>query len=102
MDFIVLTRYLIQDFQFLDAFVILLASVIANARNLEDRIPGCQFLAVITGAENTYFDRSLRKLLGDSHENVMKDMPTHACTSNFIKLMLDVSRHGTLGCVCTS
>ncbi len=97
--FSVLVRYLIQDIQFLDAFVILVASVVANARSLEDRIPGCQFLAFLTGTENTYFDRSLRKLLGDSHESVLKDMPTHDCTHSFIQLMLDVARHGALGCV---
>jgi thiaminase/transcriptional activator TenA len=45
----VLTRYLVQDHRFLDSFVVLLSSIIANARNLADRIPGCQFLAVITG-----------------------------------------------------
>ena len=41
----VLKRYLIQDHRFLDSFVVLLASIIANLPTLEDRIPGCQFLA---------------------------------------------------------
>jgi thiaminase/transcriptional activator TenA len=45
----VLKRYLIQDFRFLDSFVILLSSIIANARCLSDRIPACQFLALVTG-----------------------------------------------------
>ena len=44
-----LRRYLIQDHRFLDAFVVLLASIVANAHDLSDRIPGCQFLGVITG-----------------------------------------------------
>eukprot|EP00978_Attheya_sp_CCMP212_P047876 scaffold442861_cov59-Attheya_sp.AAC.1 len=58
----VMKRYLIQDHRFLDAFIILLASIIAHARSLEDRIPGCQFLALITGKENTYFERCFEKL----------------------------------------
>jgi thiaminase/transcriptional activator TenA len=49
IDRSVLTRYLVQDHRFLDSFVVLLSSIIANARCLSDRIPGCQFLAVITG-----------------------------------------------------
>mgnify|MGYP000052962779 FL=1 len=47
----VLKKYLIQDHRFLDAFVILLSSAIAKARSLDDRIPGCQFLGLITGKE---------------------------------------------------
>mmetsp|Transcript_25441 Transcript_25441/g.51675 ORF Transcript_25441/g.51675 Transcript_25441/m.51675 type:complete len:217 (+) Transcript_25441:45-695(+) len=58
----VLTRYLIQDHRFLDAFVVLLASMVAAAPTLADRIPGCQFLALITGRENTYFERSFAAL----------------------------------------
>ena len=41
----VLKRYLIQDHRFLDSFVVLLASIVANVPTLKDRIPGCQFLA---------------------------------------------------------
>mmetsp|Transcript_12059 Transcript_12059/g.22577 ORF Transcript_12059/g.22577 Transcript_12059/m.22577 type:complete len:86 (+) Transcript_12059:133-390(+) len=49
IDRSILTRYLVQDHRFLDSFVVLLSSIIANARSLSDRIPGCQFLALITG-----------------------------------------------------
>lgn len=45
----VLKKYLVQDHRFLDAFVVLLAAIVSNASSLEDRIPGCQFLAMITG-----------------------------------------------------
>ena len=48
----VLKKYLIQDHRFLDSFVVLLSSIIAKARCLSDRIPGCQFLALITGGLN--------------------------------------------------
>ncbi|MFA3915759.1 TenA family protein [Ruegeria hyattellae] len=51
--------YLQQDYQFVDGFVRLLASAIAHAPSLADSVPAAQFLAVITGPENTYFLRSL-------------------------------------------
>ena len=58
IDNAVLARYLIQDHRFLDSFVVLLSSMVAAAPTLADRVPGCQFLALITGRENTYFERS--------------------------------------------
>jgi thiaminase/transcriptional activator TenA len=63
MNEMVMRRYLIQDFRFLDSFIILLVFIIAHARSLSDRIPGCQFLAAITGAENTYFQNVLTPYL---------------------------------------
>ena len=36
--------------------------MVAAAPTLADRIPGCQFLALITGRENTYFERSFAAL----------------------------------------
>jgi len=90
----VLKKYLIQDYRFLDAFVVLLASIIANARQLEDRIPGCQFLAVITGKENTYFERSFEKLGCSAEERT--SIPNAACTTGFCNLMLEVAKSGVL------
>ena len=58
----VLKKYLIQDHRFLDAFVVLLGSIISHARSLEDRIPACQFLALVTSKENTYFERCFEQL----------------------------------------
>lgn len=54
--------YLQQDYLFIDGFVRLLASAIAHAPSLEDSVPAAQFLALITGPENTYFLRSLEAL----------------------------------------
>lgn len=54
--------YLTQDYKFVDGFVRLLASAIAHAPGLADSVPAAQFLAVITGPENTYFLRSLETL----------------------------------------
>jgi thiaminase/transcriptional activator TenA len=84
----VLKRYLIQDHRFLDAFVCLLATIVSKARCLEDRIMGCQFLAVITGAENTYFERSF-EALGVSLQQ-RAEIPDADCTTKFCKLMRDV------------
>mmetsp|Transcript_5812 Transcript_5812/g.16305 ORF Transcript_5812/g.16305 Transcript_5812/m.16305 type:complete len:231 (+) Transcript_5812:219-911(+) len=89
----VLKRYLIQDYRFLDAFLVLLGSIVANARELQDRIPACQFLAVVTSAENTYFERCFEKL------GVVKagaDEPDAPCTVGFCDLMRDVAQNGTL------
>ena len=80
----VLARYLAQDHRFLDAFVVLLASAVANANCLADRIPGCQFL-LITGRENTYFERSLAAL-GDEAD-VACAAPDGPATTAFCDLM---------------
>ena len=54
--------YLQQDYLFIDEFVRLLASAIAYAPSLADSVPAAQFLALITGPENTYFLRSFEAL----------------------------------------
>ena len=95
LDHKVLKRYLIQDHRFLDAFVCLLASIVAKSRCLEDRIEGCQFLALITGKENTYFERSFEALGVTPQQR--RDIPNAGCTTNFINLMRDVVDSGTLG-----
>ena len=91
----VLKKYLIQDHRFLDAFVVLLASAIAKARSLDDRIPGCQFLGLITGKENTYFERSF-EVLGCGKEE-RANIPDQEVTKGFVNLMREVSSEGTLG-----
>ncbi|MBY8974698.1 TenA family protein [Rhodobacteraceae bacterium NNCM2] len=57
-----MVRYLVQDFSFIDGFVRLAARAIAEAPSLADSVPLAQFLAVITGPENTYFHRSFDAL----------------------------------------
>ena len=92
----VLKKYLIQDHRFLDAFVILLSSTIAKCRTLEDRIPGCQFLGLITGKENTYFERSF-EVLGCSNVEERMKVPDEEVTMNFVNLMKESATEGTLG-----
>jgi len=91
-----LQGYLIQDHRFLDAFVVLLASMVAHARCLEDRIFGCQFLALVTGKENTYFERCFEVLPRCSLRD-REQIPDASCTSGFIELMKEVAQMGSLG-----
>lgn len=88
-----LTRYLVQDHKFLDAFVVLLASMIAHAPTLADRVPGAQFLALITGKENTYFERSFDALGLDA---AARAAPPAPATSAFIGLMRRAAASGEL------
>ena len=90
----VLKKYLIQDHRFLDAFVVLLGSIISHARSLEDRIPACQFLALVTSDENNYFERCFEKLGCSAEERA--SIPDAACTSGFCNLMREVALKGTL------
>jgi thiaminase (transcriptional activator TenA) len=104
IDHTVLARYLIQDHRFLDAFIVLLASMVASARCLADRIEGCQFLAVLTGKENTYFERSFAYLEVSNEDRL--ETPNADVTDRFLNLMRTVAKNGTLGeklavlCVC--
>ncbi|MEX0349642.1 MAG: TenA family protein [Paracoccaceae bacterium] len=80
--------YLQQDYQFVDGFVRLLASAIAHAPSLADSVPAAQFLAVITGPENTYFLRSL-----DALEAEASNDPAPV-TRDFQNLMAEAAASG--------
>jgi len=92
----ILKPYLIQDHRFLDSFVVLLASIIACVPTLQDRIPGCQFLALITGSENNYFERSFTKLGVTNEERSIDKTPNADVTTRFCTLMRDVAKYGHL------
>lgn len=83
--------YLAQDYQFIDGFVRLLASAIAQAPSLADSVPAAQFLAVITGPENTYFLRSFDALGMD--ETAQNPAPAPA-TAGFQNLMAEAAASG--------
>ena len=83
--------YLQQDYHFIDTFVRLLAAAISQAPSLPDRVPGAQFLAVVTGAENTYFQRSFAAL------GVPATAPVHGQTQAFLDLMHCVRKSGNYG-----
>jgi len=80
-----LKNYLIQDHRFIDRFVALLAGAVSRAPTLAGRIPACQFLALLTGPENTYFERSLDALGVTEQER--HEMPDWDVTSDFKDLM---------------
>lgn len=83
--------YLVQDHKFIGGFVRLLASAIAHARTLEDSIPAAQFLAVITGPENTYFLRAFDALGVTEAE---RRAPAAPATAAFERLMADAAGSG--------
>lgn len=86
-------RYLIQDHRFIDRFVVLLASAVAHAPTLTDRIPGCQFLALVTGPENTYFERAFVAL--GTNEADRAAIPDAPVTAQFKELMHDTAASGS-------
>lgn len=68
--------------------------MVAAARTLEDRIPGCQFLALITGRENTYFERTFEALgVSDAQR---KATPSSPVQLKFDALMRDVAASRSL------
>lgn len=83
--------YLEQDYLFVEAFVRLLASMVAHAPSLQDALPGARFLGVISGEENTYFIRAIRELGGDPDQMAT---PAHV-TQNFIDLMNEAATSGS-------
>ncbi|MDF1804291.1 TenA family protein [Thalassovita sp.] len=85
--------YLQQDYLFVDGFVRLLASAIAHAPSLADSVPAAQFLAVISGPENTYFLRSFDAL------NIRADAPAAPQTRAFQDLMHEARLSGRYECM---
>uniref|UniRef100_A0A0G4F6R9 Thiaminase-2/PQQC domain-containing protein n=1 Tax=Chromera velia CCMP2878 TaxID=1169474 RepID=A0A0G4F6R9_9ALVE len=88
-----MTVYLIEDHKFLDAFVVLVASVIAHAPSLKDRIPAAQFLGMVTSRENTFFERSFEALKVPQERRDKAASPT---SQAFIDLMLDAAKSQNL------
>lgn len=58
----VLSTYLVQDHQFVDAFVALMGAAVASADRAEPRIVHARRLGVVAGPENDYFDRAFDAL----------------------------------------
>lgn len=57
-----LTRYLVQDHQFIDAFVALLGAAVAAAGSPEPRIVLARHLGLVAGPENDFFTRAFDAL----------------------------------------
>ena len=93
LDNATLTRYLVQDHKFVDGFMVLLASMVAAAPRLADRLPGAQFLGLIAGDENTYFERAFDALGLSPAE---RTAPPRAETLAFDALMRKAAATGLL------
>lgn len=88
-------NYLTQDYQFIDNFFRLAASAIHHAPSLPDRLPLAQFMGILAGPENTYFQRSFDAL--DVEEKERSNPDLKAPTKAFQDLMLKASKSGNYG-----
>ncbi len=88
-------NYLAQDYQFIDNFFRLAASAIHHAPSLPDRLPLAQFMGVLAGPENTYFQRSFEAL--DVSQDERSKPTLKASTKAFQDLMLKASKSGNYG-----
>lgn len=59
---VVLIRYLVQDHQFVDAFVALMGAAVAGADRAAPRVRLARQLGLVAGPENDFFSRSLSAL----------------------------------------
>ncbi len=57
-----MVRYLVQDYSFIDALVVLLGAAVVEAPTLADRLPLGRFLGLLASEENTYFERCFAAL----------------------------------------
>lgn len=85
--------YLQQDYLFLEGFARLLASAVAHAPSLADAVPAAQFLALITGPENTYFLRSFKAL------GVPPEAPASPEARAFQEIMEEARASGRYECM---
>ena len=79
---------MLNDHLFLDAFVVLLSTAVSRCRNLSDRIPGCQFLGLVTSDENNYFEDAFTFLGVKRDEREAYEMEKVA--SDFVAIMREV------------
>ncbi|RKQ96852.1 thiaminase/transcriptional activator TenA [Kushneria sinocarnis] len=86
----VLAHYLVQDYQFVDAFTALLGAAVACADRPDSRRVLARQLGVVSGDENDYFDNAFDALGVPSAERTgpQRAAPTQA----FIDLMDEVRR----------
>lgn len=95
LDRAVMRRYLVQDYQFLDAFVALLGAAVHAAPTLAERIPLGRFLGLVVGEENTYFARSFDALGVPAEERAAPVLA--APTAAFRALMRKAAATGRYG-----
>lgn len=81
----VMAGYLVQDYRFLDSFLVLLGSAVATADSIAPRLRLARFIGEIAGDENTYFLRAFDALgVTDEQRSITPDTePTKAFTNLF-------------------
>jgi thiaminase (transcriptional activator TenA) len=84
-----LRRYLVQDYQFVDAFAALLGATVACADTPAARMIHARQLGVIASEENTYFQRSFDALGVPASDRAAPELL--APTEEFAQLMRAVS-----------
>ncbi len=85
----VMARYLVQDHRFLDSFLLLLGAAMAGADRFEARLRLARFAGLVSGEENTYFERAFAEL-GVS-DAVRVDAPDTAPTDGFKAIMREAA-----------
>lgn len=85
----VMTRYLVQDHRFLDAFVALLGAAVSSADTLDARLAFGRYLGVVCGGEDDYFRRAFEAL--GVAEKARMATPDAAPTAGFIDLMREAA-----------
>ncbi|HEY2195609.1 MAG TPA: TenA family protein [Actinomycetospora sp.] len=99
LDDAVLARYLVQDLQFLDAFVALLGAAVATAGRPRPRLVLARQLGLVAGDEDDYFTRALDRLGVPGPERC--DPVLAPPTRGFLDLMDTARRSGDHGVVLT-
>lgn len=93
----VLAHYLVQDYQFCDAFTMLLGQATASAPDLAARLPLARQLGFFAADENTYFIDSFDALSVSEDDRVRPDL-TQA-TRAFDQVMRDAVESRSYACV---
>lgn len=89
IDDAVLAGYLVQDYRFVDDFLVLIGSAVAAADSLAPRLRLARFIGEIAGDENTYFLRSF-DALGVTEEQ-RRQTPDTAPTTAFTALFREAA-----------
>lgn len=85
----VVSRYLVQDHRFLDAFVALLGATVSSADTVDARLAFGRYLGVVCGGEDDYFRRAFAAL-GVTDED-RASIPDAVPTAAFIDLMREAA-----------
>jgi thiaminase/transcriptional activator TenA len=90
LDPTVLTRYLVQDFQFCDAFLALMGAAVASCDDPDARVVHARQVGLVAGDENDFFHSSFDALGVSTAERTAPELAEP--TRGFVALM-DGARH---------